>query len=141
MAPAAPRLIAIVGPTAAGKSALALRLAAEVPAEIVCCDSVQVYRGFDIGSAKATPEERARVPHHMLDLVPPDGDFSAAEYSRLARRALADRHHRNHRGDAEDDAEHAQRRAQLVAAERLGRDVQELAKLSEVEGHGHLRAG
>jgi tRNA dimethylallyltransferase len=84
----APRLIAIVGATASGKSALALRLAAETPAEIVSCDSLQVYRGFDVGSAKATPEERARVPHHLLDVVPPDGDFSAAEYARLAREAI-----------------------------------------------------
>jgi tRNA dimethylallyltransferase len=87
VAPAAPRLIAIVGPTASGKTALALELAAEFPAEIVSCDSVQVYRGFDVGSAKPTPAERARVPHHLLDLAPPDGDFSAAEYARLARRA------------------------------------------------------
>ena len=88
MAPATPRLIAIVGPTASGKSALALALAALTPAEIVSCDSVQVYRGLDVGSAKATPSERARVPHHLLDLAPPDGDFSAAEYARLARHAI-----------------------------------------------------
>jgi tRNA dimethylallyltransferase len=88
VATAAPALIAIVGPSASGKSALALRLAAEVPAEIVSCDSLQVYRGFDIGSAKATAAERARVPHHMLDVVEPDGEFSAADYSRQARRAL-----------------------------------------------------
>jgi tRNA dimethylallyltransferase len=84
----APPLIAVVGPTAAGKSALALALARERRGEIVCCDSLQVYRGLDIGSAKATPEERAEVPHHMLDLVHPDQTFSAAEYSRRARAAL-----------------------------------------------------
>ena len=83
-------VIAVVGPTAAGKSALALALAGERGGEIVCCDSLQVYRGLDIGSAKATPEERAAVPHHMLDLVEPDQTFSAAEYSRLARAALED---------------------------------------------------
>jgi tRNA dimethylallyltransferase len=84
----AARLVAIVGPTAAGKSALALALARERGGEIVCCDSLQVYRGLDIGSAKATPEERAAVPHHLLDVVDPDQDFSAAEYSRQARAAL-----------------------------------------------------
>jgi len=83
-------LIAVVGPTAAGKSALALRLARELPGEIVSCDSLQVYRGLDIGSAKASPEERAAVPHHLLDVVEPDALFSAAEYARLARAAVAD---------------------------------------------------
>ena len=82
-------VIAVVGPTAAGKSALALALARERGGEIVCCDSLQVYRGLDIGSAKATPEERAAVPHHLLDVVDPDETFSAAEYSRQGRAALA----------------------------------------------------
>jgi tRNA dimethylallyltransferase len=83
-------VIAVVGPTAAGKSALALALSRERGGEIVCCDSLQVYRGLDIGSAKATPEERAAVPHHLLDLVDPDEPFSAAEYSRRARAALGE---------------------------------------------------
>lgn len=82
-------LIAIVGPTASGKSALAMRLAGELQAEIVSCDSLQVYRGLDIGSAKAAPEERARVPHHLVDVVSPQEAFSAAEYARLGREALA----------------------------------------------------
>lgn len=86
---AAPLLIALVGPTAAGKSALALRLAGEWGGEIVSCDSLQVYRGLDIGSAKPTPEERRRVPHHLLDVVDPDEPFSAADYARRARAALA----------------------------------------------------
>jgi tRNA dimethylallyltransferase len=81
-------VIAVVGPTAAGKSALALALARERGGEIVCCDSLQVYRGLDIGSAKATAEERAEVPHHLVDIVEPDQPFSAAEYSRRARAAL-----------------------------------------------------
>jgi tRNA dimethylallyltransferase len=88
-APLSP-LIAIVGPTASGKSALALRLARERDGEIVSCDSLQVYRGLDIGSAKASPEERRKVPHHLLDVVLPDQPFSAAEYARLARTALVD---------------------------------------------------
>lgn len=83
-------LITIVGPTASGKSALALRLAREHEGEIVSCDSQQVYRGLDIGTAKATAVERAEVPHHLIDVVNPDEPFSAAEYARLGRAALAD---------------------------------------------------
>jgi tRNA dimethylallyltransferase len=81
-------LVAIVGPTASGKSALALSLAREVPAEIVSCDSLQVYRGLDIGSAKPTAAERREVPHHLIDVVDPDQDFSAADYARRGREAL-----------------------------------------------------
>jgi tRNA dimethylallyltransferase len=81
-------LVAIVGPTASGKSALALRLALERSGEIVSCDSLQVYRGLDIGSAKATPEERVLVPHHLLDVAEPGRGFSAADYARLARAAV-----------------------------------------------------
>ena len=81
-------LVAIVGPTASGKSALALRLARERSGEIVSCDSLQVYRGLDVGSAKATSAERAAVPHHLLDVADPGEVFSAADYARLARAAL-----------------------------------------------------
>jgi tRNA dimethylallyltransferase len=81
-------LVAIVGPTASGKSALALRLARERSGEIVSCDSLQVYRGLDIGSAKATLAERAEVEHHLLDVADPGEGFSAADYARLARAAL-----------------------------------------------------
>ena len=83
-------MIAVVGPTAAGKSALALRLAREHAGEIVSCDSLQVYRGLDIGSAKASLEERASVPHHLIDVIEPDAVFSAADYARLARAAIAE---------------------------------------------------
>jgi tRNA dimethylallyltransferase len=83
-------LIGVVGPTAAGKSALGLRLAREARGEIVSCDSLQVYRGLDIGSAKPTRAERAAVPHHLLDVVDPDQPFSAADYARHSRAALAD---------------------------------------------------
>jgi len=86
---APPLLIALVGPTAAGKSALALGLAEAQGGEIVSCDSLQVYRGLDVGSAKPTPAERRRVPHHLLDVVDPDEPFSAADYARRARVALA----------------------------------------------------
>jgi len=89
MAPvASPVLIAIVGPTASGKSALALRLARGHGGEIVSCDSLQVYRGLDVGSAKPTPDERRLVPHHLVDVVDPDEPFSAADYARRAREAL-----------------------------------------------------
>ena len=81
-------VVAVVGPTASGKSALALALARARGGEIVSCDSLQVYRGLDVGSAKATPEERRAVPHHLLDVVDPDQDFSAADYARLARAAI-----------------------------------------------------
>ena len=86
---APPLLIAVVGPTAAGKSALALRLAEAHGGEIVSCDSLQVYRGLDVGSAKPTLEERRRGPHHLVDVVDPDEPFSAADYARRARTALA----------------------------------------------------
>ena len=69
MAPPPAPLVAVVGPTASGKSALALRLARARAGEIVSCDSLQVYRGLDIGSAKATAEERVEVPHHLVDAL------------------------------------------------------------------------
>jgi tRNA dimethylallyltransferase len=85
---AAPLLIAIVGPTASGKSALGLRLAREHGGEIVSCDSLQVYRGMEIGSAKPSAADRALVPHHLIDVAEPAEGFTAAEYSRRAREAV-----------------------------------------------------
>jgi tRNA dimethylallyltransferase len=85
----APALIGIVGPTASGKSALALRLASARGGEIVSCDSLQVFRGLDIGSAKPTPAERRAVPHHLVDVADPGEAFSAAEYALRARAAIA----------------------------------------------------
>jgi tRNA dimethylallyltransferase len=87
-------LLVIAGPTATGKTGLAIRLAEALrddgnPAEIISADSRQVYRGLDIGTAKATAEERARVPHHGLDLVDPDAPFSVADFADHARAALA----------------------------------------------------
>ncbi len=81
-------LVAIVGPTGSGKSALAVRLAQEFHGEIVNCDSLQLYRHLDIGTAKPTPAERCGVPHHLLDLVDPDQVFTAGEYARTARPIL-----------------------------------------------------
>jgi tRNA dimethylallyltransferase len=83
-----PPLIAIVGPTGIGKSALALHLAEILPGEVVSADSRQIYRGLDIGTAKVTPEEQARVPHHLIDIVTPDQDFGLAEYQERAYAAL-----------------------------------------------------
>jgi tRNA dimethylallyltransferase len=83
-------LIALVGPTAAGKSALGLALARIHGAEIISCDSLQVYRGLDIGSAKPTEEERREVPHHLIDIAEPTDEFSAAVYERQARAAVSD---------------------------------------------------
>jgi tRNA dimethylallyltransferase len=81
-------LVAIVGPTAAGKSALALAVAERFAGEIINCDSVQVYRGFDIGSGKLPAEERRGLPHHLLDILEPGEVFTAGDYRRAALNAL-----------------------------------------------------
>jgi len=83
-------IFAIVGPTASGKTDVALRVAERMGAEIVSCDSMQLYREFDVGAAKPTAEERARVRHHLVDLLPPDSTYSAARYAEDADRAIAD---------------------------------------------------
>ncbi|MCH8186528.1 MAG: tRNA (adenosine(37)-N6)-dimethylallyltransferase MiaA [Chloroflexi bacterium] len=88
------RLVAIVGPTATGKSALALRLAQRLGGEIVSADSRQVYRGMDIGTAKPSAVERAAVPHHLIDVVDPDEEYSLAVYLRDAATAIGDAHRR-----------------------------------------------
>jgi tRNA dimethylallyltransferase len=85
--PLAPLLI-VAGPTASGKTALALALAQQFSGEIVSCDSVAVYRGMEIGTAKPTLAERASVPHHLIDVFPPDAPCTAGDYSRLAREAI-----------------------------------------------------
>jgi len=85
-----PRVLVIVGPTAVGKTELTLRLAETLNGEIISADSMQVYRGMDIGTAKATKAERQRVPHHLIDIVEPGETFSAADYQRLAREAVAE---------------------------------------------------
>jgi len=82
-------LIVVAGPTASGKTSLAIALAEELGGEIVSCDSVAVYRLMDVGSAKPTAEERARVPHHCLDLYWPDQACTAGDYARHARTAIA----------------------------------------------------
>ncbi len=89
LAPATdPLLLVLAGPTASGKSHLALRLAEQLGGEIVSCDSVAVYREMDIGTSKPTPADRALVPHHLLDIVSPEQPFTAGHYSRLAREVV-----------------------------------------------------
>lgn len=89
------RLLAIAGPTGVGKSRLAFHLAEALDGEIVNADSRQVYRYMDIGTAKPSQEERALVPHHLIDIVNPDEDFSLAQYQQLAYRAIEDIQQRN----------------------------------------------
>jgi len=74
--------IAIVGPTASGKSKLALDLAAQLPSEIVCMDATTVYKHFDIGANKPSAQDRERLPHHLVDVVEPEEAFSAHHFSR-----------------------------------------------------------
>lgn len=90
------RLIAVVGPTATGKTALAVALARAIDGEIVGADSRQVYRCMDIGTAKPTPEERAQAPHHLIDLVDPNEPFGLAQYLGVANAALEDIWARGH---------------------------------------------
>src|SRR5438093_12976710 len=84
-------MLALVGPTASGKSDAALAIARRLGAEVVSVDSMLVYRGMDIGTAKPTIEQRAVVPHHLLDLAEPSERFTVARYQELARRALRPR--------------------------------------------------
>ncbi len=84
------RLVIVQGPTASGKSALALELAERIGGEIVNADSMQVYRGMDIGTAKPSQEERRRVPHHLYDIVDPNVNFTAADFREHASRAITE---------------------------------------------------
>jgi tRNA dimethylallyltransferase len=85
VSPSEPPLIAIAGPTASGKTELALQIAGAYRGEVVNCDSLQVYRGFDIGTAKLPEAERRGVAHHLIDILEPCDTFSAGEFARLAR--------------------------------------------------------
>jgi tRNA dimethylallyltransferase len=93
---AGPLLVAILGPTASGKTALSLALARALEGEIVNCDSVAMYREFEIGTAKPTAEERASAPHHLFDIVEPTGHITAGEYARQARQVLTEIKARGH---------------------------------------------
>jgi tRNA dimethylallyltransferase len=83
-----PVVVILLGPTGSGKTALSLELAQRFGGEVTSCDSVAVYRGMELGTAKPSKEDRARVPHHLIDVADPDEPFTAGEYSRLARKAL-----------------------------------------------------
>ncbi len=85
-----PRIVVICGPTGAGKTAFAIKLAKAVDGEIIGADSMQIYRQMDIGTAKPTLEEKAAVVHHMVDVAEPDENFDAAGYARLAKPAVMD---------------------------------------------------
>ncbi|MBE2235990.1 MAG: tRNA (adenosine(37)-N6)-dimethylallyltransferase MiaA [Anaerolinea sp.] len=89
-----PLLIAIVGPTAVGKTAISLRLAGDLDGEIISADSRQIYRGLDIGTDKASPAQQAQVPHHLLDVVAPDQVLTLAQYQRAAYAAIDEIHAR-----------------------------------------------
>ena len=84
------KILAVVGPTAGGKSALAMALAERLGGEIISCDSMQVYRRMDIGTAKPTAEEQKKLRHHMIDIVEPDAGVSWADYVPLAEAAIRD---------------------------------------------------
>ncbi len=85
-----PKILALVGPTASGKTALSVELAKCLDGEIICCDSMQIYREMDIGTAKPTAEEQAGVPHHLFGILPPDAPFSCAEYAALAKQRISE---------------------------------------------------
>jgi tRNA dimethylallyltransferase len=89
-----PLLLVILGPTASGKTALSLKLAEEFGGEIVSCDSVAVYREFEIGTAKPTKQQCQRIRHHLIDVAAPSEEFTAGDYARMARKAIADIHQR-----------------------------------------------
>ena len=87
-------VIAVAGPTASGKSSLAMQLCKDYNGELISCDSMQIYKGMDIGTAKPSLRDRDEVPHHLIDICLPDVDFSAAAFAELARAAIADVHAR-----------------------------------------------
>lgn len=87
-------LVAIVGPTAVGKTEISIELALKLEGEIISADSMQIYKYMDIGTAKPTIEERKGVPHHMIDIIYPDEEFSVAEFKALAEKCIADIHSR-----------------------------------------------
>lgn len=84
------KIAAVTGPTASGKTALAIELAKRLDGEIISCDSMQIYRGMDIGTAKPTREELAQVPHHLIDILPADAPYSCSDYVKDAEKAVED---------------------------------------------------
>ena len=84
------KIIAVTGPTASGKTALAIEIAKRLNGEIISCDSMQIYKGMDIGTAKPTRDELAAVPHHLIDILPADAPYSCSDYVKDAERAVED---------------------------------------------------
>lgn len=141
-------LVAIIGPTASGKTELAIRIAETIGGEVVGCDSVQIYRRFDIGSGKPTAEERARAPHHLVDELDPHDAIDAASYAVRARAAIEAIRSRGRipilsggtflwtkaalfglaKGPAADETIRARHRAQVVAEGKM-KLHEELAKV------------
>lgn len=120
-------LVAVVGPTAVGKTSVALQLSDELPVEVVSADSRQVYRFMDIGTAKPTAQDRQHVPHHLIDVVAPDEPFTLAQYQKLARGAI--------------DAVHARGRIPLLVGGTglYIRAVLHGLRIPQVEPDRHLR--
>ena len=90
-------IIAIIGPTAVGTTALSFKLAERFQTELVSADAYQVYKGMDIGTAKATKDELATYRHHLIDIIEPNEDFSAAAFQEAARTTIEDLHERGKR--------------------------------------------
>ncbi len=88
-------IIAIVGPTGVGKTKLSIALAKHLGSEIISCDSMQFYKTLDIGTAKIRPEEMERIPHHLIDILDPDDEFSVAIYQEMVRKKIAELHAKN----------------------------------------------
>ena len=88
------RMLAIVGPTASGKSTLGIEVALQINGEIINCDSTAVYRGFDIGTDKVPFDQRRGIPHHLIDIADPTDEYTAAQFARDAAAAVQDIHAR-----------------------------------------------
>jgi tRNA dimethylallyltransferase len=132
------KLVVIVGPTAVGKTALSLTLARRFDGEIISGDSMQVYRRMDIGTAKATPEERSIVPHHLIDIVDPDEEYSVALFQSMATRLITEINQRGRLpfivGGTGLYIESVTHRFQFAQAQHDPELRQRLQKLAETEG-------
>lgn len=132
------RLVVIVGPTAVGKTALSLELAEQFRGEIISGDSMQVYRGMDIGTAKASPAELAKVPHHLIDIIDPDEEYSVARFQESATRLITEINGRGHLpfivGGTGLYIESVTHRFQFAAAEQDLELRSRLQRLAEIEG-------
>ncbi len=132
------KLVVIVGPTAVGKTELSLQLAGSFDGEIISGDSMQVYRGMDIGTAKATPEELASVPHHLIDIIDPDEEYSVAMFQSAATRLITEINQRGHLpfivGGTGLYIESVTHRFQFAQAEQDHELRERLQRLADTEG-------